>query len=88
MADRPDSVALSSPAAPWVSVAARSYVKELWLVPYLNPILWNSPVAPDHEPCRVAPAELTAVAAPLDTVAVAVRPPEVPPPDGSQILRL
>jgi len=39
------------------------------------------PVAPEKEPRRVAPPELKLFVEPEVTVAVAVEPPEVPPPD-------
>ena len=48
-------------------------------VPHWKPQFLVSPVAPEKEPDRVAPVELTSVA--LLVVTVAVAPPEVPPPD-------
>ena len=46
------------------------------------------PVAPSNEADRVAPVALTFDVEPLVTVAVAVGPPEVPPPDGVQLATL
>ena len=50
-------------------------------VPHLNPAAVGLALAPEYEPDRVAPVWLTLVAELLVlTVAVAVWPPEVPPP--------
>ena len=53
--------------------------KEELDVPHWKPQFRVSPVAPEKEPDRVAPVELTSVALFVETVAVT--PPEVPPPD-------
>ena len=62
-------------------------VNEELEVPHWKPQFLVSPVAPEKEPDRVAPVALTFVVEPVVTVAVAVAvwPPEVPPPDGSQL---
>ena len=58
-------------------------VSMLELVPYLKPVSDIVPVAPVKEADRVAPVALLSGLEPVVTVAVAVWPPGVPPPDCS-----
>ena len=57
-------------------------------VPYRKPVSEMVPVAPVKEAGRVAPVALLSLTAPVVTLAVAVKPPEVPPPDCSHSLLL
>ena len=55
------------------------------LFPERKPVSYIVPVAPSNEADRVAPVALTFEVEPVVTLAVAVWPPEVPPPDGVQL---
>ena len=45
-----------------------------------------APLSPENEADRVAPVALVSEIEPVVTLTVAVWPPEVPPPDGSQLV--